>query len=337
MATRGVLVIRRRRQTHGMALLMALVMLAIATTLAAGIWYNAQLSVARINNLQHNYQAKHYQQGLLLWASDILREDYAQDEYTHDSHLDGWRRGIQGMVVEDAMLSGQLTGLSGRFNVNNLLINGQPQEWHLAYLRRLLSVLELDVTIADKLVDWLDADQIPLANGAEDFVYLAKSPAYQTPGGPMKHIGELAMLDGVDQATFELLSTYLIALPPVNAQPTPMNVNTMRPAALRALDLLITPDMAVRLYQNGQADFLRLDDFFTHPAIQYKLPEASKQALRPYLSVQTRYLQASSRIQMEQHEYQMHALLQRQEVGHVRVLSRSMRPYLVNLPNPLLN
>jgi len=268
------------RSSQGMALLMALVMLAIASTLAAGIWYNAQLSISRINNLQKNYQAKHYNQGLLLWASDILREDYAQDEYTHDSTLDGWRQGIQGMVVEDAILSGQLTGLSGRFNVNNLVINGQQQEWHVGYFRRLLSALELDVAIADQLIDWIDADQIPQPNGAEDFVYLARSPGYQTAGRPMKHIGELALLDGVDAPTFELLSGYLIALPTLYNKPTPMNVNTMRPAALRALDLMITPDMAVRLFQNGQADFLRLEDFFNHPAIQYKIPPENKQTLR---------------------------------------------------------
>nr|WP_255590593.1 type II secretion system minor pseudopilin GspK [Marinicella sp. NBU2979] len=314
-----------------MALLMALVMLAIATTLAAGIWYNAQLSVARINNLQKNYQAKHYSQGLLLWASDLLREDYAQDEYTHDSHLDGWRQGIQGMLVEDAVLSGQLTGLSGRFNVNNLVINGVVQEWHLAYLQRLLALLELDVGIADQIIDWIDPDQIPRPKGAEDFVYLAKAPGYQTPGGPMKHIGELALLDGVDADTFQLLSGYLIALPLTTDQPTRMNVNTMRPAALSALDLAITNELALRLYQNGQADFLNLQAFFDHPAIQYRL-QGAREELTPRLSTQTRYLQASSRIQMEQHEYQMHALLQRQEVGHVRVLSRSMRPYLVRVP-----
>ncbi len=319
---------------QGMALLMALVMLAIASTLAVGIWYNSQLSVARINNLQKAYQAKHYSQGMMLWASDILREDYAQDENTHDSSLDAWLQGIQGMVVEDAILSGSLRGLSGRFNVNNLVINGVQSPEQLAYLQRLLLTLELDVNMAAKIIDWMDADQVPEPNGAEDFVYLAKTPGYQTPGGPIRHIEELAMLDGVDAQTFQLLAQYLTALPPINNQVTRMNVNTMSPAMFRALDPSITNDMAVRLYQNGQADFVRLADFFEHEAIKYKLSDEAKRTLEPLLSVQTSYLQASARVQMEDSSFVMYAMLNRLNDGSARVLNRSLSPYL---PNPLVN
>ncbi len=322
------------QDNQGMALLMALVMLAIASTLAVSIWYNSQLSVARINNLQQTYQAKHYSQGMLLWASDLLREDYAQDEYTHDSSLDAWQQVIQGMLVEDAILSGTLVGLSGRFNVNNVVINGVQNSDQLAYLRRLLMALELDVNIAAKIIDWIDTDQVPEPNGAEDFIYLAKSPAYQTSGGPFRHIEELALLDGMDAETHQILSQYLVALPPINDQPTRMNVNTMPPVMIKALSPLISNDMAVRLYQSGQADFLRLEDFFTHESIRYKLNDDVKQSIRPMLSVQTRHFQASALVQMEASSFVMYAMLNRRTDGSARVISRSLSPYM---PNPLVN
>ena len=317
------------KRTEGMALLMALVMLAIASSLAVGIWYNNQLSLARVNNIQKTYQAKHYSQGMLLWASDILRQDYEQDEYNHDSSLDGWHQGIQGMVVEDAVLSGTLIGLNGRFNVNNLVINGVKQVPHIEYFKRLLLALELDVNIADKVVDWIDTDQIPEPNGAEDFVYLAKSPAYQTSGTHLKHISELRLIDGLGFEDYQRLSAYVSALP-VRTTATRMNVNAMPAVMLSALHPQITNDMALRLYQEGRASYLNVDEFFSANPIQYIPVQSIKDTeIKPLISTQTLYLQASSLVQMEDSGSVLYALLERNaNTGSALVISRSMSPYL---------
>lgn len=324
---------RSVRFEKGMAMLMALVMMAIASSLAVAIWYNNQLSYARVHNLQKNYQAKHYAQGMLLWASDILREDYAQDENNHDSQLDPWLQGIQGMAVEDAILSGTLVGLNNRFNVNNVIVNGQVSEPHVNYLRRLLIELNLDVGLVDKIIDWIDADQIPRPNGAEDFIYLAKTPSYQTSSQYFKNIDEVALLDGLSRDDFLTLAPYISTLP-VEATATKMNVNTMPAVMLKALDNLITPEMAVRLYQEGRANYLDLRSFYQDPTIIYAVPETVKNQFDPLISTQTIYLQASSLIQMEGSEFLHFALLKRNMAGDARVLNRSLSSYL---PNPLIN
>lgn len=321
------------KSVQGMALLMALVMMAIASSLAVAIWYNNQLSFARIHNLQKNYQAKHYAQGMLLWASDILREDYAQDETNHDSNLDPWLQGIQGMAVEDALLSGTLVGLSNRFNVNNVIVNGQVSEQHVGYLRRLLIELNIDAGVADKIIDWIDVDQIPQPNGAEDFVYLAKSPSYQTSGQYFKHINEVALIDGLSPEDFSLLAPYISALP-IQGEATRMNVNTMAPVMFKALDVLITPEMAVRLYKDGKANYLDLEQYFEDPSIRFIILNELRNKLRPLIGVQTTYLQASSLIQMEGSEFTHFALLKRNAAGDARVLNRSLSTYL---PKPLVN
>ncbi len=322
-----------RKSNQGMAMLMALVMMAIASSLAVAIWYKNQLSFARIHNLQKTYQAKHYAQGMLLWASDILREDYAQDESSHDSNLDPWLRGVQGMAVEDAILSGTLVGLNDRFNVNNVIINGQQSPEHVEYLRRLLLLLELDVHIADKIIDWIDTDQVPQSNGAEDFVYLAKSPSYQTSGQYFKHIEELSLLDGLSLEDFDRLAPYISTLP-VHNQATRMNVNTMRPVMFSALTPLITREMAVRLFQNGVAKYINIESFEDDPVIRYAVPRALKTKFRQLISTQTLHLQASSLVQMEGSEFVQYALLERKPTGDARILSRSLSPYL---PKPLVN
>ena len=318
-----------RTHNQGMAMMMALVILAIASSLAIGIWYNNQLSLARISNLQKSYQAKHYSQGMLLWASDILRQDYAQDRKRHDSSLDAWQQGIQGMLVEDALLSGTLVGLNSRFNVNNLVINGARSEPHLMYFRNLLLALELDINLADKVVDWIDVDQIPEPNGAEDFIYLAKSPSYQTSSSYFKHIQELSLLDGLSAEDFARLSPYISALPVQNGFGTLMNVNTMPPVMLSALHSQISKEMALRLYQDGRADHENVDSFFQHETIRY-LPgrDAMQNEVKKLVSTQTLFLQASSLVQMEDSGFVMYALLVRNSTGNARVISRSLSPYL---------
>ncbi len=308
-------------------MMMALVMMAIATTLAVSIWYMNQLSVARINNIHKAYQAKHYSQGLMLWANDILREDYAQDENQHDSNLDAWHRGIEGMVVEDAILSGTLIGLNGRFNINNLVIDGEKSLPHIGYMRRLLLALEMDVTLVDKMIDWIDADQVPEPNGAEDFVYLAKSPAYQTSGRHFQHIAQLGLLDGITADEINRLSPHLIALP-VTGQATRMNVNTMSSLLLSALHPQISGAMAVRLNENNQADYVDLSAFFSAEAIRYVLTDIARQEIQQLVSVQTRYLQASSLVQMDDNSFLMFALVERNNVGQGRVLYRSFSSFL---------
>jgi len=318
----------RTNKQQGMAMLMALVMLAIASTLAVSIWYSNQLSIARMQNNQQSYQASHYAQGLMLWASDILRQDYAQaDSVLHDSNRDGWLQGIEGMVVEDAVLSGYLVGLSGRFNVNNLYFNGAKQEEHIAMFRRLLVALNLNVNLADQVVDWIDPDQVPEPNGAEDFIYLARSPGYQTAGRGFKHVDELRLLDGMTDVDFATLAPHVTALP-VSNQATKMNVNTLSPVLLKALHPLITEEKALQLYQEGQADFMRLDDFFNHPAIRFELQQAQRTQLQAMVGVQTLFLQAQSLVQMGDSQYVQYALLARSSDGSAQVIYRSMRPFL---------
>jgi len=317
------------KKSQGMAMLMALVMMAIASSLAAYIWYDSQLSLSRIYNLKHAYQAKHYSQGMMLWASDILREDYAQDETQHDTNFDPWLQGIQGMLVENAILSGELVGLNNRFNVNNLVINGEISPTHLAYFRRLLTTLELDIGIADKVIDWIDSDQIPMPNGAEDFVYLAKSPSYQTGSKYFQHVSELALLDNMSQSEFRRLLPYVTVLPIKGVAATKMNVNTMSAPLIKALSLNLTNEIAVRVNQGNQANFSTMTDFFNHKSLQYILTDNDERILiKTLASVQTLDLQASATIKMDDQVIQMYALLHRNNAGDARVIARSMAPFI---------
>lgn len=52
-------------------------------------------------------------------------------------------------------------------------------------------------TILDSITDWMDADDVPGANGAENEYYLGLNPPYQARNGVMTEISELAYVKGV--------------------------------------------------------------------------------------------------------------------------------------------
>lgn len=314
---------------QGMALLMALVMMAMAVTLATGLWYSSRLSLFRTHHSHQNLQAQHLSRGLLLWAGDILEQDYAETNQTYDTHHDAWQQGISGMVVEQAVLSGELAGMNHLFNINNLVINNQVSQVHVDYFNRLLEALHLDVHMTDKIIDWIDVDQQPRPGGAEDFAYAAQNPPYQTAGAPFNHVNELRLIAGLDDAQFEQLSAYVTALP-VNNRATLMNINTIPPVMISALDPAISEELAIRIHQQGQASFTQVDDFYQFDDELRFLPglKDKKPLINQLIGVQTRWLQARTEVVFGEHRYQQYALLRRDDSGAGRVLMRSPIPFL---------
>ncbi len=321
-------VVKPKKNQQGMALLMALVMVAIAMTLATGIWYNSRLSLFRSHNLQQNMQAQHLSRGLLIWASDILEKDYMESGQAYDTHSDPWHQGIQGLIVEQSLLSGDLTGMNHLFNINNLVIDQQVSTVHLDYFTRLLTSLNLDVHIADKVIDWIDADQEPRPGGAEDFAYAGESPPYKTAGKPFLHIQQLKLLAGMDDDQFQRLLPYVSALPIENGA-TKMNINTMPPLMIKALDPAIKEQLAIRIYQQGQASFTRLDDFYEFEGVKFLLElQPNKEIINQLIDVQTLFLQAKTQVDFKESSHLAYALLKRNDNGASQVLMRSSAPFI---------
>lgn len=313
---------------QGMALLMALVMLAIAMTLAAGIWYNSRLSLFRTHNLQQSMQAQHLGRGLLVWASDILEKDYAEAEQAADNNMDAWHQGIQGLIVEQAVLSGDLIGMNHVFNVNNLVIDQQVSEVHVTYFKRLLTALNLDPQIADKAIDWIDSDQQPRQGGAEDFSYAGESPPYKTAGKAFLHVNQLRLLATMDDQQFQRLLPYVGVLPVTNGA-TKMNINSLPAIMIRALDNEIEEKLALRIYQQGQANFTQLDAFFQFEEMKFRLGvQERRDSITQLIGVKTRFLQAKTQVDFKESSHIEYALLQRDNSGASRVLMRSSVPFI---------
>ena len=220
---------------RGVALITALLLTALAGSVAAGLAWDNALDVRRTMVLLYRDQAIQVAVGSEGWVRSILREDALQ---TQTDHLDEvWASEIPALPIDSENVQGQIYGqledLQGRFNVNNLIdTNGNVDQAYFEQYQRLLDALALDPALAGATVDWLDPDQNEtIPDGAEDPLYTGSRPAYRTADRPIYNITELAAVNGMDRISFEILLPHVTALP----GRTPVNVNTASVQVLQSL------------------------------------------------------------------------------------------------------
>lgn len=265
---------RPTSQQRGAALLVALAIIALASFIALQMTQRLELDIARTTNINRNFIASEYARGLEALARNLLRQDFI-DSGQVDTLTETWAQPLPPLPVPGGTVTGVMTDLNGRFNVNWLVTDGQADESRVDMLRRLLVALELNDALADTITDWIDSDSIPRSNGAESAIYAERTPPYRSANRPMAHISELRLIAGVNDEIYRRLEPHLAAIPR-NANLRRINVNTATPEVLMALDSSINRAQAERLTQNGSASFNTLEEFLNHPAMDgVVLPQAA--------------------------------------------------------------
>ena len=243
-------------RSRGVALITAMLITAITASLAAGLAWNNALDVRRTMVLLFHEQGAQVALGAESWIRNILRDDAIESQTDHLGEL--WASELPGLPVDNDSVQGTVTGniedLQGRFNVNNLIApNGEVDEIVLEQFTRLLLALGLDTRFAGATADWIDADQeASFPDGAEDSIYTGLTPPYRTYNRPLSNITELAALEGMDKASFDILLPHVTALP----GRTQINVNTATPAVLQSLGENLDPTTVEELLsQREEAGF----------------------------------------------------------------------------------
>lgn len=245
-------------QQQGVALIMALVIVAVASAVAVHLARQQQIAIQRVANLLDRDQAQLYALGAENWAKRILQEDDKSVDHTQET----WATPLQPVTIEGGQIAGHLEDLQGRFNVNNLW-DFQQQRLNLLdwqRFQRLLDYLQLDTKIAAAVVDWLDPDVNPVyPDGVEELEYLRLQPAYRTHDGPFADPSELRLIAGMDQASYERLLPHISTLPAY----TNININTATEAVLASLSTEAIEATALKSWLkqrrafNGVAQFLQ--------------------------------------------------------------------------------
>lgn len=214
--------ISSKHRHRGVALITALLIVALATTAAAWLTNQHQLSIRRSGNLINGDQAYEYALGLEMIAIISLREDYRESQTT-DGFSDLWAVEIPPLPVEGGEVTGRVVDLQGLFNLNSLYKRGKQDPTAFTRFQNLLRYFELDPQLAEAVIDWVDIDVVPRGTyGAEDDFYAGLDKPYRPANAPFASVSELRMVRGFNVKQFDLLSKVLTVLP----EATPINVNT---------------------------------------------------------------------------------------------------------------
>jgi general secretion pathway protein K len=243
------LILKMAGRERGVALLIAMVVLAIAATLSTAMIWDRELDVRRFANIKQGDQALEYALGAEAWAEQILRRDFQSNQGNTNLTQD-WAMQLPSLPVEGGSITGNLQDLQGLFNVNNLA-SKKPGEAAAALLQfqRLLVNLGLDPGIASAVYDWVNAGNQPSnQGGAKDEFYTQLAPPYLTAQQPMTSISELLLVKGVTPQVYLALLPDVCALPlidPGSASNTVMhataiNINTAPAAVIASLNTNIS-------------------------------------------------------------------------------------------------
>jgi general secretion pathway protein K len=244
------------RRQRGVALVVAVLLVALATLIVASLIDTTDLAFARTRNLMREQQAYAYARGLETWALDGLRRDH-NEEPGVDSNSDLWARPLPPFDVPGGKLTGRLRERNGCFNLNHLVANGVEDPIARRRFERLLRALKLAPDLADAVVDYADGDGEPAPRGAEDMAYLLANPPRRAANQAFAHVSELRLVRGVDDETYRVLEAQVCAHP----AESPINLNTATPAVLMSLVEHLDEARARQLNDEGRARMTSIDAF----------------------------------------------------------------------------
>ncbi|HVT33056.1 MAG TPA: type II secretion system minor pseudopilin GspK [Rhodanobacteraceae bacterium] len=225
---------------RGVALLVALLVVALAAVLIAGLLDRGELALARTRNVLRGEQAEAYAQALEAYAAEVLIKD--DDQGADDTNADIWAAPLPPQPVPGGVILATMRDLNGCFNLNNLA--GADPVWERMF-GRLLDARGADRSLTKAIEQWLGAGD---SSDVTDAYYLAQPVPYRSAQRLFVHVSELRLVRGVTGEVYARLAPYVCALP----RGTPINVNTASVPVLQTLGDIPAAD-AERLWQNGQA------------------------------------------------------------------------------------
>ena len=208
-----------RARQRGIALLVAIVIFAFATIVAAAVTYNKAMTARRAAATFALEQA--LQAGMAAEALAGIALEKDGDEQKTDTTQD-WAQEQPPLEIEGTgiWIQAKLEDMAGRFNLNSVIKweptqnKFIPDNHQLEIFRTLLGNLDIDLRYADLLVDWIDPDNMPTGSGGgEDTLYMSQVPPYRPPNTFITHISELLALPGFGRENYKKIAPYVTALP----------------------------------------------------------------------------------------------------------------------------
>lgn len=224
--------LKNPRVQQGTALVSVMLILAIVAFITATMAENQALDIRRLGNILAKDQASMYTYAAEDLAFAVLKEDYDRDQKDKRlvDHLDEEWHGQKFFPVEGGGITASLEDLQGRFNLNWL----KDTEGHPTATNQLLSLMQQlgipsspeaevqTIDIVNGIKDWLDEDDLPTGQGAEDYYYQGLETPYRVANNAFVSVTELRLIKGLEDEDFVKLEPFIVVLP----ETSKLNINT---------------------------------------------------------------------------------------------------------------
>lgn len=223
-----------RLNQRGIALITILVMVALATILAATIAKRQAATSESTAYLMRQNQSLMYAKSAEAFFSELLVDD-ANNAAETDHLNETWAQPMPAFPVEDGHVSGWLEDESGKFNLNSLVNeSGQVNENAKAWFELILKRVGLPEQLSEAVIDWQDPDETPVGSmGAEASYYQGVQNASLPPNAKFHSVEELKLIRGFEDNKYKMIASELTASPIMDDK---VNINTAKAALLASLD-----------------------------------------------------------------------------------------------------
>jgi len=315
----------KRARQRGVALITAVLIVALATMLAVKIGFDAYLDYRRAAGVYAFDQSFEVALGAEAWAADILQSDFNADK-TRTHLQQKWATPLPPLPIDDGEIVGRLDDLQGRFNLNNLRMPAAADEAtrkrHLAdaqQFKRLLELLQIEPMWADRIVDWIDDDNVEtFPDGMEDNGYSGLSPPYLAANMAITRVSELLAIKDFGLERYRKLEPYVSALPAgarINVCTAPGAVLDSFSYAGKAQQFSLSEKTTSEQRSGGCWPDL--------PALEKNLNAEEVAHLRASAGTMSQHFQATVAVTIGSNQFTLYSHLARNRQGQARAQLRS--------------
>lgn len=197
------------KRTRGAALITVMIVVFIVMAIIANLTVTDYRTMKRLANRQLIEQAS----AIAYSAIDFGRAGLATSGSTSniDTLHDVWAQPLpKTKLMGDIYMSGYLIDEQSKFNINDLVSNGQVNQNVLAQFSQLLSYINLPQSLASSIAYYMAS---PQNQGDIQQQYTGGKPPYRPAGRPLVDLSELVLVKGITAPMVQKMAQYVTAVP----------------------------------------------------------------------------------------------------------------------------
>lgn len=198
-----------KTRSQGVAIITALAVVFLVMAIVTSITVQNYRTISKMTHQKIQDQAY----SILHVAVDFGRAGLATSAVTSrvDTLTDIWAQPIPPtQMLPGIEMSGYITDEQSKFNINDLVENGQVNQTVLAQFQVLLKYLKIPPTMGDAIASYMAA---PYNETDIMSQYTSGTPAYRPAGRPLTDLSELLLVKNMQPEWVTKLNTYVTAIP----------------------------------------------------------------------------------------------------------------------------